>query len=211
MTTKRAVSTMDAAKECGVHYTTIRRWILEGLLPAYETPGGHLRILRRDLAVFLESRKFKGRRPAGGPVRVLVVDDDAIFRQSAVEFLSRRDGLSVKEAADGFTAGRMVTEFMPHVVILDLLMPGVDGFQVCRSIKSSPRTRHIAILVLTGFPTDDHLKRVRECGADVCVAKPIELDDLHAEILRLANVAPAAAKADEPAASGDSTPAAKPE
>ena len=207
MTTKRAVSTMDAAKECGVHYTTIRRWILEGLLPAYETPGGHLRILRHDLALFLESRKFKGRRPGTGPVRVLIVDDDAIFRQSAVEFLSKREGLLVKDASDGFTAGRMVAEFMPHVVVLDLLMPGIDGFDVCRNIKNSMRTRHIAILVLTGFPTDDNLKRVRECGADLSLAKPVELDELHAQILRLANVEP---KVAEPQAPYGTPPESKP-
>jgi excisionase family DNA binding protein len=208
MTAKRAVSTMDAAKECGVHYTTIRRWILEGLLPAYETPGGHLRILRRDLALFLESRKLKGRRPSGGPVRVLIVDDDALFRQGAVEFLSRREGITVKDAGDGFTAGRMVSEFLPHVVVLDLLMPGVDGFEVCRSVKGSTRTRHIAILVLTGFPTDDNLKRARDCGADVCLAKPVELDDLHAEVLRLANVE---TKVAEPPAPYGGAPAPKPE
>jgi two-component system OmpR family response regulator len=140
-------------------------------------------------------------------VRVLIVDDDAVFRQSALEFLSKREGISAKEASDGFTAGRMVAEFMPHVVVLDLLMPGMDGFEVCRSIKNSMRTRHIAILVLTGFPTDDNLKRVRECGADLSLAKPVELDELHAQILRLANVEP---KVAEPQAPYATPPESKP-
>ena len=194
----KALSTMQVAERCGVHYTTVRRWILEGNLPAYETPGGHLRVLREDVDAFLESRKLRGKVNLSGTLRVLVVDDDRTFRESAVEFLGREPNMEVREAADGFVAGRLVSEFQPHVVLLDLLMPGVDGFEVCRNIKHSPRSRQTRVLVLTGFPTGENIRKAQESGADLCLAKPVGLDKLRDTILRLAHGTPEPENADKP-------------
>ena len=181
-----ALSTMQVAERCGVHYTTVRRWILEGNLPAYETPGGHLRVLDADVRAFLDSRKLRGWRDLTGTLRVLVVDDDAAFRESATEFLGRQPNLRVRQAADGFAAGRQVSEFQPHVVILDLLMAGMNGRDVCRNIKASPRSRQTRIMVLTGYATSENIEKAKEAGADLCVAKPVGLDELHDAVLRLA-------------------------
>ena len=177
---------MQVAEQCGVHYTTVRRWILDGNLPAYETPGGHLRVLETDVHAFLESRKLRGWRNLTGTLRVLIVDDDASFRESAVEFLGRQPNMRVRQAADGFAAGRQVSEFQPHVVILDLLMAGMDGFEVCRNIKASPRSRQTRVLVLTGYATTENIEKAKESGADLCMAKPVGLDELHDAVLRLA-------------------------
>ena len=177
---------MQVAERCGVHYTTVRRWILDGNLPAYETPGGHLRVLEANVNAFLESRKLRGWRDLTGTLRVLIVDDDAAFRESAVEFLGRQPNMRVRQAAAGFAAGRQVSEFQPHVVILDLLMAGMDGFEVCRNIKASPRSRQTRVLVLTGYATTENIEKAKECGADLCMAKPIGLDELHDAVLRLA-------------------------
>jgi len=180
----RALSTMEAAEFCGVHYTTIRRWVRDGELAAFETPGGHLRILQPELEAFIASRRLGLRRRLNTPWRVLAVDDEAVWLDGVVEFLSRDTRLDVRGARNGFVAGRTVAEFHPDVVILDLLMPGLDGFQVCRDIRSSKRSRHTRIIVLTGFPTEANLKHARECGADECLAKPIELDELHEHVLQ---------------------------
>ncbi|MGD1000024.1 MAG: response regulator [Candidatus Brocadiia bacterium] len=183
---QKALSTMQVAEQCGVHYTTVRRWILEGNLPAYETPGGHLRVLDADVHAFLESRKLRGWRDLTGTLRVLVVDDDAAFRESATEFLGRQPNMRVRQAADGFAAGRQVSEFQPHIVILDLLMAGMNGLDVCRNIKASPRSRQTRILVLTGYATTENIEKAKEAGADLCMAKPVGLDELHDAVLRLA-------------------------
>jgi excisionase family DNA binding protein len=177
---------MQVAEQCGVHYTTVRRWILDGNLPAYETPGGHLRVLETDVQAFLESRKLHGGRSLTGTLRVLVVDDDTTFRESAMEFLNRQQGIKARQAADGFAAGRQVSEFQPHVVILDLFMAGMDGFEVCRNIKGSPRSRQTRVLVLTGYATTENIEKAKEAGADLCMAKPIGMDELRDAILRLA-------------------------
>jgi excisionase family DNA binding protein len=177
---------MQVAERCGVHYTTVRRWILDGNLPAYETPGGHLRVLDTDVHAFLESRKLRGWRNVTGTLRALIVDDDAAFRESAVEFLGRQPNMRVRQAADGFAAGRQVSEFQPHVVILDLFMAGMNGLEVCRNIKASPRSRQTRVLVLAGYATTENIEKAKEAGADLCMAKPIGLDELHGAILRLA-------------------------
>jgi excisionase family DNA binding protein len=181
-----ALSTMQVAERCGVHYTTVRRWILDGNLPAYETPGGHLRVLETDVHAFLESRKLRGGRSVSGPLRVLIVDDDLTFLKSAAEFLGRQPNVSVRQAADGFAAGRQVSEFQPHVVILDRSMAGMDGLEVCRNIKASPRSRNMRLLVLTGYATADDIEKAKESGADLCMAKPARLDELRDAVLRLA-------------------------
>ncbi len=181
------ISTMRAAKMCGVHYTTIRRWVLDGSLPAYETPGGHLRVLREDIESFISSRRKKTRRGRQqGPVRVLVVDDDHAFRDSVVDFLGSDDAIDVREAEDGFAAGLLVGDFDPQVVVLDLLMPRLDGFETCQRLKAREQSRDVRVLILTGFATDENILRARACGADVCLAKPIGLDELRRAVLALA-------------------------
>jgi two-component system OmpR family response regulator len=79
---------------------------------------------------------------------------------------------------DGYEAGEMVSTFKPDLVILDLIMPGLDGFKVCRRIKSSPQTRDIRILGITGYPEDGNVSGIMECGADGCLIKPVNADDL---------------------------------
>lgn len=186
MIEKEAVSTMRAAKICGVHYTTIRRWVLEGSLPAYETPGGHLRVLREDIEDFIASRKRVGRGGREGALRVLVVDDDEAFRDSVVDFLGRDGAVEVREAEDGFAAGLLVADFDPDVMILDLLMPRLDGFETCKRLKDRKRSRNVRVLVLTGFATDENIRKAQACGADRCLAKPIDLDELKEAVLTLA-------------------------
>ena len=81
-------------------------------------------------------------------------------------------------ARDGFEAGRLVWTFRPNVVLLDLRMPGMDGFQVCRTIKADPETSVTAILAMTGFHTPDTEAKILECGALRCFAKPVEPGEL---------------------------------
>lgn len=205
VTKRKALSTMQVADKCGVHYTTVRRWILAGNLPAFETPGGHLRIMVDDVDRFLDSRRLGGGVLPTATLRVLIMDDDVVFRESCAEFLGRLPKLEVRKAANGFESGRLVAEFLPHVIILDLRMPGMDGFEVCRDIKTSPRTKHAKVLVLTGFATEENLRRAKSAGADLCVSKPVDMDRLRELVLELGrgmplNHAPHAATSDQPEA-----------
>ena len=109
--------------------------------------------------------------------KLLVVDDEPEIVQLISSFFAKLPGYEVESVTDGFEAGIQVERFKP-----DLLMPQVDGFSVCKMIKSNPATSHIGILVLTGYTAGENLKRAQECGADECMSKPFKLGDLKKQV-----------------------------
>ena len=116
-------------------------------------------------------------------VRVLVVDDEPALTQMITRALNASaPQYEVHEAHDGFRAGQIMATLKPDVVLLDLRMPGVDGFEVCKLIKSQELTRHAAVLAMTAFPSPDSERRIRECGAEAFFTKPLDIDKLLATI-----------------------------
>jgi excisionase family DNA binding protein len=178
MREKSVFTTFEAAKLCHVSPLSIINWVNAGRLPAFRTPGGHRRIRRDDLARFMRDNGIplpEELRDGSGRPRVLVVDDEAAIRDILSESLANRPNpYEVSSAADGFEAGRLVATFRPDVVLLDLRMPGLDGFQVCRTIKADPETASIIVVAMTGYHTPETEARIVECGAVRCLAKPIE-------------------------------------
>ena len=180
------LTTGDVAEHCQVTHHTVVNWIHGGKLKASTTPGGHHRILARDFAAFLQEHDLPPLEE--GPAdrrKVLVVDDDPALVEVVVEFLGETGEYELAEASDGFDAGIQLTRFAPDLVILDLMMPHLDGFKVCRRIKSNRETEHVKILVLTGFASDENVRRALGCGADCCVAKPVRMADLRAKVDQL--------------------------
>ncbi|MHC4428029.1 MAG: response regulator [Planctomycetota bacterium] len=179
MSAKPVFTTFEAAKLCHVSPLSIINWVNAGRLAAFRTPGGHRRIRREDLVMFMrenglplpdELKQGSGRR------RVLIVDDEASIRELLAEHLSKRprEPFEVSMAADGFEAGRLVASFRPDVVLLDLRMPGLDGFQVCKTIKADPETSGTMVVAMTGYHTPETEARILECGATRCFAKPFD-------------------------------------
>lgn len=173
---KEILTTFEAAKICNVSYNTIKNWIKRGLLAAYRTAGGHLRIKTNDLEVFCREHRIPMERQAEASRRkVLVVDDEEAIRVALEETLSEHpEKFDIYTAADGFEAGLLMESVRPDLVILDLVMPGMDGFKVCQNIRRSPGLKHVKIAVLTGFPSERNLERANELGADICLSKPID-------------------------------------
>jgi excisionase family DNA binding protein len=176
---ERAVfTTFEAAKLCHVSPLSIINWVNAGRIPAFRTPGGHRRLRREDLARFMRENGIplpEELRDGSGRSRVLVVDDELAIRDIFAESLSQRaNAYDVMTAADGFEAGRLVATFRPDVVLLDLRMPGLDGFQVCRTIKGDSETASTVVIAMTGYHTHETESRIVECGAVRCLAKPIE-------------------------------------
>lgn len=178
MREKSVFTTFEAAKLCHVSPLSIINWVNAGRLPAFRTPGGHRRIRREDLVRFMRDNGIPipdDLRDGSGRHRVLVVDDESTIREILSEHLGTRPrSYEVATAADGFEAGRLVATFRPDVVLLDLRMPGLDGFQVCRSIKADPETASTVVIAMTGYHTPEMEARILECGAVRCVAKPVE-------------------------------------
>jgi len=175
---KAVYTTFETAKLCHVSPLSIINWVNAGRLPAFRTPGGHRRIRREDLIRFMKDNGLplaEELRDGSGRSRILVVDDEASIREVIAEHLgSRPADFEVMSAADGFEAGRLMATFRPDVVLLDLRMPGLDGFQICRTIKADPETSSTIVIAMTGFYSPETESRVLECGAVKCFAKPVE-------------------------------------
>ena len=137
-----------------------------------------------DLLRFLKEREMPV--PAelqSPPARILVVDDEpALCRLIGRSLRLANPEYEVVEATDGFRAGQLVASMKPDVVILDLRMPGMDGFEVCRMLKDQEETRHAVVLAMTAFPSAESEQQIRECGADAYFAKPLEMDELLAAV-----------------------------
>ncbi len=119
--------------------------------------------------------------------KILIVDDETGAR-AALEFLLRREGFEVRDAADGPAAIQECATFRPDLILLDIVMPGMDGFEVCRRIKATPETRLTPVVLITGLTgTEDRIMGIN-AGADDFLSKPIDLNELLARtrsLLRL--------------------------
>jgi len=172
---------------------TIVNWIEAGKLEAYKTPGGHRRIKKSDLEDFVKKHDMPVFGLSSDPdeegrkmKKILVVDDDRVIVETLTAGLEEDPhDYEVITAADGFEAGIQVNHFKPDLLILDIMMPDIDGYEVCRKLKSSEETKHIRIIVLSGYLDEESYKKMRENGADLCFSKPLPLDKLKEEIARL--------------------------
>ncbi|MBS3809856.1 MAG: response regulator, partial [Desulfobacterales bacterium] len=171
-----------ASQHCNVSPKTIINWIDAGHIKAYRTPGGHRRINRRDLEDFM--------RKQGIPIpeteveedsrkKILVVDDDPIIVESIVQALEEDEhDYEVISAADGFEAGLQVNHFKPHLLILDIMMPDIKGYEVCQKIKANKETCDTKIIVLSAYLDEEKFKQMKDHGADACFSKPLPLPQL---------------------------------
>jgi len=178
-----------ASKYCNVSPKTIINWIDAGYIKAYKTVGGHRRIKKEDLDEFLKSKGMPIPEEEKGEQRgkrILVVDDDKIIIETIVQALEEDEyGFEMISASDGFEAGLQVSHFKPDLIILDIRMPDIDGYEVCRKIKENPLTKDMKVIVLSAYLDEEAFKQMKEHGADACFSKPLPLGQLRAEVVRL--------------------------
>jgi len=182
----RFMTTGRVAAAFQVTIPTVKRWIREGHLQAFQTAGGHYRITEQELEHFRVARNFPVIPAVSDELpRVLVVDDDLPLLSMLSDALTLAGRYKVEVAQDGYEGLIRVGSFRPHVLILDIRMPGLDGFQVCRRVKAEPGSRATRILVMSGHIHGDTEAQVMEAGADVFLAKPVQLTRLQAAVDRL--------------------------
>jgi CheY-like chemotaxis protein len=120
-----------------------------------------------------------------GGFTVLVVDDEQEIVELIRNYFQRHGSYEVVTASDGISALLEVGRVKPDLLILDIMIPGVDGIEVCRRIKNDPSNKTV-IIAVSG--TADKEKKALQAGADAFMPKPVDLDKLHAEALRLLRV-----------------------
>jgi excisionase family DNA binding protein len=174
----------EAAKILHVSPITIRYWAKEGLLPFFSTPGGHRRFNREDVINLLNSHSAK--KELGVGFKVLIIDDDNSFSILISDMIkSISDDIQTYTSSSAFEAGELLQKIKPDLILLDLMMPSIDGFSVCHHIKTNEDTKKINVIAMTGFPSDENIDRIKKAGALTCLAKPISLKDINGAILPL--------------------------
>jgi len=176
---KPYLSPGDVAAMLMVSPASVRLWASKGDLKSVTTPGGHRRFMPDEIERFAREKNLTIQPLDDDTLRVLIVDDDPQVTDYLSRYLSRVDAnVKTMKAHDGFAAGTLVQVFEPHVVLLDLMMPGLDGFDVCTKIKGDPKTRAIRIIAMTSFHDDGNVKRALRAGAECCVEKPFDTKSL---------------------------------
>ena len=182
-------TTGEIASLCHVTINAVKKWIAADKLKAYRTPGGHWRIDKSDFEEFINRFRLNIKDelfPAGKP-KVLIIDDEPGVIDFIKEALTTRDDdveYDIETAGDGYEALIKVGYFKPDLLILDIRMPRIDGFEVCRRLRGDKKTKNIKILAVTAFGKED-MAKVLECGADRCMSKPLGVRDLQTEVERL--------------------------
>ncbi len=181
MVEKAVYTTHDIGKICNVDLTTVIGWIRKGILPGYRTPGGHRRVKKEDLIEFL--KKYHLPLPeewtSREKKRILIIDDEPKILSYCIRALKKLKVESeIETADDGFSGGRKISTFLPDLVILDLRLPGVDGFELCREIRSDERLKKIKILAITAYDSAETKERIIANGADAYLGKPFDITDL---------------------------------
>src|SRR5262245_24395241 len=139
---KTIYTTHEVSRLLHVNPRSVINWIEQDLLPSYRTPGGHRRIRHDDLLAFL--RKHQIPTPAAlveGQFKVLIVEDEDEIIKIIKTYFERHAGYVVQSASDGITALIEVGRTQPDLIVLDILIPCVDGIEVCRRLKADANNK----------------------------------------------------------------------
>ena len=191
---KEILTTNEAAALLGFARTSLINWVEKGELQSSVTPGGHRRFKRTDLVKFASTHGFIIQGEATtSPVtsdhtekcRVLVVDDDVDFRQFATESLDIAGDFDVKEADNGIDAALLTGSWNPNVILLDLHMPKMDGYEFISQIRSNPDFSHIKIIVLTAYADSETHEKIGKDKVNDLITKPIGIRDFVSKLRAL--------------------------
>jgi excisionase family DNA binding protein len=179
---KEILTTNEAADLLRIARTSLINWVERGELTPATTPGGHRRFRRVDLVAFADKRGFdinvnhdkKTRESVErNRSKVLIVDDDENFREFAQECLSIAGDFDVKESTNGIDAALIVGSWHPSIVLLDLRMPKMNGFEFCRQMRSNDDFKDVKIIIMTAYADEETVKEIGEIQADDLISKPI--------------------------------------
>jgi two-component system, OmpR family, response regulator RpaA len=183
---KSIFTTHEVSRLLHVNPRSVINWIEQNLLASYRTPGGHRRIRRDDLLAFLRKHQI----PIPAPLieekfNVLIVEDEEDIIDIIKTYFERHGEYEVRQATDGISALIEVGRSRPDLIILDIMIPGVDGLEVCRTIKAG-ETNKSAIIAISGQLEWE--SKILQAGADAFMPKPLDLDKLYDQAKRLLRV-----------------------
>lgn len=183
LATKKIFTTGEAAKVCKVSQQTIIRCFDSGRLGGFRVPGSKFRRIPRDeLIRFMRANDIPLETLEGKTRRVLVVDDDPKILELFKDVLERAGGFAVRTASTGYDAGMLTESFRPHLIVLDYMLPDINGNVVCKRVRESEALHDTKVLVVSGVVEADEVDRLMDSGADGFIKKPFDLRELVARI-----------------------------
>jgi two-component system response regulator RpaA len=176
---KELFTTGEAADICRVSQQTIIRCFDSGRLEGFRVPGSRFRRIPRDsLVKFMRENAIPLDALDSGKKKVLIVDDDAEIVDLLVEVLGRDGRFDVKTATSGYEAGIQTQRFRPDCLLLDYMLPDVNGSVVCHTIRRNPEFENIKIIIVSGVIKQDEIEQLLKSGAQDFVKKPFDINDL---------------------------------
>ena len=176
---KQVFTTGEAAEICKVSQQTIIRCFDAGRLQGFRVPGSRFRrIPRIELLRFMRANDIPTESLESAKKRVLVVDDDEQIVELFRDVLGRDDRFEVQTAATGYDAGVLTEQFRPHLVLLDYMLPDINGNLVCDRIRANPDLAGTKIIIVSGVVKPDEIEALMESGADDFVKKPFDIAEL---------------------------------
>ena len=176
---KNVYSTGEVAAICKVSQQTVIRCFDSGRLKGFRVPGSRFRrVPRESLVMFMRENDIPLDQLDSGRSKVLVVDDDSEIVELMKDVLQRDGRFEVHTAGSGYDAGVLTQEVRPDIVILDYMLPDVNGNVVCKTIRQNPTFEHTKIIIVSGVIDRDEIDQLLQSGADAFLKKPFSIDDL---------------------------------
>ncbi len=190
-TMKTVFTTGEAAKICKVSQQTIIRCFDSGQLKGFRVPGSRFRrIPRAELYRFMKENGIPTDALESGRRKALIVDDDEELVELIRDVLEQDGRFEVRVANNGFDAGMMVKEYKPDVIVLDVMLPDINGKEVCQRIRQDPSLEDVSIICISGMVEEDKIDELKKAGADDFLQKPFEVETLIERICKLLDVEP---------------------
>src|SRR3984885_12461870 len=176
---KTVFTTGEAAKVCKVSQQTIIRCFDNGQLKGFRVPGSRFRRIPREMLYkFMKDNGIPTDALESGKRKVLLVDDDVELVELMTKVLEEDGRFEVKIATTGFDAGMLVKEYRPDLLVLDVMLPDINGKEVCQRVRADNTMEEVRILCISGMIEEDKIQDLRLAGADDFMHKPFDAEQL---------------------------------
>jgi len=176
---KDLFTTGEAAEICRVSQQTIIRCFDSGRLRGFRVPGSKFRrIPRANLIKFMRDNSIPLDNLDSGRKKVLVVDDDAEIVELITDILTRDGRYDIRTASSGYEAGMVTQQFRPDLILLDYMLPDVNGNVVCQTIRSNPEFENTRIIIVSGVIKQEEIDQLFKSGAESFIRKPFDISEL---------------------------------
>jgi excisionase family DNA binding protein len=189
MAVKTVFTTGEAAKICKVSQQTIIRCFDSGQLKGFRVPGSRFRRIPRDqLFNFMRDNGIPTDSLESGKRKILVVDDDRDLVELIVDVLERDGRFETRTVNNGFDAGMMVKEYRPDLIVLDVMLPDINGREVCQRVRNDSSLDEVRIICISGMVEEDKISELKAAGANDFLQKPFDTERLIERLCALLDI-----------------------